>query len=99
MRHWLQDRHFRSLLKNSSYLAISKGVAAVAGIATLAFVSRGLGLVNFGILILIASYAQAANGLAKFQSWQIVVRYGGAALAKDDVETFKSSASFLHGAG
>jgi len=97
MRHWLQDRHFRSLLKNSSYLAISKGVAAVAGIATLAFVSRGLGLVNFGILILIASYAQAANGLAKFQSWQIVVRYGGAALAKDDVETFKNSASFSIG--
>ena len=97
MRHWLQDHHFRSLLKNSSYLAISKGVAAVAGIATLAFVSRGLGLVSFGILILIASYAQAANGLAKFQSWQIVVRYGGAALAKDDTETFKNSASFSIG--
>lgn len=97
MRHWLQDRHFRSLLKNSSYLAISKGVAAVAGIATLAFVSRGLGLVSFGILILIASYAQAANGLAKFQSWQIVVRYGGAALAKGDTDTFRNSASFSIG--
>ena len=97
MRHWLQDRHFRSLLKNSSYLAVSKGVAAVAGIATLAFVGRGLGLETFGILILIASYAQAANGLAKFQSWQVVVRYGGAALAQGDHETFKNSASFSLG--
>src|SRR4051795_4131982 len=97
MRHWLKDRHFRSLLKNSSYLAVSKGVAAVAGIATLAFVGRGLGLETFGILILIASYAQAANGLAKFQSWQVVVRYGGAALSRGDIETFKSSASFSLG--
>ena len=27
MRHWLKDRHFRSLLKNSGYLAASRVVA------------------------------------------------------------------------
>ena len=37
MKHWFKDTHFRSLLKNSSYLAASKIVAGVAGIATLAF--------------------------------------------------------------
>ena len=94
MRHWFNDIHFRSLLKNTSYLAVSKGVAAVAGIATLAFAGRGLGLQGFGLLILIVSYAQAANGLAKFQSWQLVVRYGGAALAKGDDQTFKRTAGF-----
>jgi O-antigen/teichoic acid export membrane protein len=97
MRHWFNDQHFRSLLKNASYLAISKGVAAVASIGTLAFTGRALGLEGFGLLILIASYAQAANGLVKFQSWQLVVRYGGAALARDNTDDFKRAASFSLG--
>ena len=42
MRHWFRDTHFRSLLKNSSYLALSKVVAAICGVATLAFAGRGL---------------------------------------------------------
>jgi hypothetical protein len=28
MKHWFKDQHFRSLLKNTSYLAISRAVAA-----------------------------------------------------------------------
>lgn len=94
MRHWFNDQHFRSLLKNTSYLAVSKGIAAVAGVGTLAFAGRALGLEGFGLLILIVSYAQAASGLSKFQTWQLVVRYGGAALAAGDQETFKESAGF-----
>ena len=97
MRHWFNDQHFRSLLKNTSYLAVSKGIAAIASIATLAFAGRGVGLEAFGLLVLIASYAQAANGLSKFQSWQLIVRYGGAALARGDVDTFKRSAGFSLG--
>lgn len=97
MRHWFKDLHFRSLLKNSSYLAMSKAVAAVAGIATLAMAGRSLGLMTFGVLVLIASYAQAANGLTKFQSWQLVIRYGGAALHKGDEDAFKRAASFALG--
>ena len=61
MKHWFKDTHFRSLLKNSSYLAASKIVAGVAGIATLAFAGRGLGVLMFGMLILIVSYAKAAS--------------------------------------
>ena len=53
MRHWLQDQSFRSLVRNTSYLALSKGVAAIAGIATLAFAGRTLGLVQFGLLVLV----------------------------------------------
>jgi O-antigen/teichoic acid export membrane protein len=97
MRHWFKDQHFRSLLKNTSYLAISKGVAAVAAVATLAMTGRALGLETFGILILIASYAQAANGLTKFQSWQTVIRYGGPALVRNDANTFKKAAGFALG--
>jgi O-antigen/teichoic acid export membrane protein len=94
MKHWLKDDSFRSLVKNTSYLAVSKGVSAVAGIATLAFAGRALGLVEFGLLILIASYSQAASGLTRFQSWQLIIRYGGAALTSGDQGTFKRSIGF-----
>ena len=94
MKHWFKDTHFRSLLKNSSYLAASKIVSGLAGIATLAFAGRGLGLVMFGMLILIISYAKAASGISKFQTWQLIVRYGGHALAAGDHEEFKASTGF-----
>ena len=74
MRHWFKDQHFRSLLKNSSYLAASRVVAALAGIVTVSLAAHGLGLLLFGALILIDSYARAVSGIAKFQSWQLIVR-------------------------
>jgi len=94
MKHWFKDQHFRSLLKNSSYLAVSRGIALVAGIATAAMAARGLGLLLFGMLILITSYTRAASGIAKFQSWQLIVRYGGQGLASGNSEQFKSSTGF-----
>lgn len=94
MKHWFRDQHFRSLLKNTSYLAVSRVVAALAALATLAFAGRGLGVLLFGTLILITSYTKAASGIAKFQSWQLIVRYGGQGLTAGNPELFKSSTGF-----
>jgi len=94
MKHWFKDQHFRSLLKNTSYLAISRVVAAVCSLATLALAGRALGVIMFGMLILITSYAKAASGIAKFQSWQLVVRYGGHGVAHDNPEDFKTATGF-----
>src|SRR5690349_13157462 len=94
MKHWFKDQHFRSLLKNSSYLGVSKAVAALCGVATLAFAGRGLGVLMFGVLILITSYIKAVSGIAKFQSWQLIVRYGGHGVAHGDPEHFKVATGF-----
>src|SRR3954462_6039520 len=94
MKHWFKDQHFRSLLKNSSYLGGSKIVAALCGVATLAFAGRGLGVILFGTLILITSYVKAVSGIAKFQSWQLIVRYGGHGVAHGDPEHFKVATGF-----
>jgi O-antigen/teichoic acid export membrane protein len=94
MKHWFKDQHFRSLLRNSSYLGVSKGVAALCGVATLAFAGRGLGVLLFGTLILITSYIKAVSGIAKFQSWQLIVRYGGHGVAHGDPEHFKVATGF-----
>lgn len=96
VRHWFRDRHFKSLLKNSGYLAISKAVSAIAALATLAFAGRSLGVVMLGMLILITSYAKAASGLSKFQSWQLIVRYSGGALSGEPA-SFKAATRFALG--
>lgn len=97
MRHWFKDQHMRSLLKNSSYLGASRAVAAVASIVTLALTGRALGVILFGVLILIHSYAQAASSLSKFQTWQIVIRYGGQGLAAGRPDDFKVATGFSLG--
>jgi O-antigen/teichoic acid export membrane protein len=94
MKHWFKDQHFRSLLKNTSYLGVSKIVAGIAGIATVAFAFRDLGVILFGTLILITSYVKAVSGIAKFQSWQLIVRYGGHGVAHGDPEHFKVATGF-----
>jgi O-antigen/teichoic acid export membrane protein len=96
-RHWFKDQQFRSLLKNSGYLAGSRAFASIGAMATLAFAGRGLGVVAFGLLILIHSYAQAATGLTKFNSWQVVVRYGSPALEQGDIDTFRLATRFAIG--
>src|SRR5579884_855235 len=93
MKHWFKDQHFRSLLKNSSYLAASRIVAAIATIATVALAAHALGLLLYGALVLITSYAKAVSGIAKFQSWQLIVRYGARAV-DGEVEDFKTSTGF-----
>jgi hypothetical protein len=93
MKHWFKDQHFRSLLKNSSYLAISRVVAAVATLAAISLSAHALGVLLLGALILITSYAKAVSGLAKFQSWQLIVRYGGRALY-GQTDDFKTSTGF-----
>ena len=89
MRHWFKDQHFRSLLKNSSYLGMSRIVAAIASLATVSLSAHALGVMLFGALILITSYAKAASGLSKFQSWQLIVRYGARAL-HGEIEDFQT---------
>ena len=94
MRHWFKDQHFRSLLKNSSYLAASRIVAAIARLATVSLAAHALGVLLFGALILINSYARAVSGIAKFQSWQLIVRYGGHESLHGEHEDFKASTGF-----
>jgi O-antigen/teichoic acid export membrane protein len=94
MKHWFKDQQLRSLLKNTGYLGASRVVAALCGIATLALAGRSLGVLLLGTLILITSYAKAISGIAKFQSWQLIVRYGGHGVAHGDPEHFKVATGF-----
>lgn len=97
MKAWLKDASFRSLVRNTSYQAWSKGIAAVCSVAALAYAGRGLGAAGLGVLILIQSYVQSVSGIAKFQSWQLVVRFGSGALVQDDPLPLQQAIGFALG--
>jgi len=92
----------RRALTNTGWLMGARGINAVLSLGYLALATRALGLEGFGKFILAVSFAQALVGLASFQTWQAVVRWGhrqgraadavGFALALDVVTVAAGSA-------
>ena len=66
----------RRALTNTGWLMGARGVNAVLSLGYLALATRALGLEGFGRFVLAVSFAQALTGLASFQTWQAVVRWG-----------------------
>ena len=66
----------RRALTNTGWLMGARGVNAVLSLGYLALATRALGLEGFGKFVLAVSFAQALTGLASFQTWQAVVRWG-----------------------
>ncbi|MCJ2182662.1 oligosaccharide flippase family protein [Novosphingobium sp. 1949] len=97
MKQWFADGVFRTILRNCSYLLSGKLGGALFGLVALACTGRGLTPVLFGTLVLIHSYASGVGAVAKFQTWQLLVRYGAPALERGDVGEFRHVASFAFG--
>ncbi|QJE72465.1 lipopolysaccharide biosynthesis protein [Aerophototrophica crusticola] len=70
----------RRLFANAGILLGGKGFNAVFSLGAMAVAARALGVEQFGILVLIHTFTQAIGEIAKFQSWQAVLRYGTPAL-------------------
>jgi O-antigen/teichoic acid export membrane protein len=87
-RGWFADPRLRQLFRNAWILLQGKLVNAVAGLAALAIAGRALGVETFGALALIHAYTQMIGEIAKFQSWQAVLRYGTPALAEGRMKDF-----------
>lgn len=66
----------RRALTNTGWLMGARGINAVLSLGYLALATRVLGLEGFGSFILVTAFAQALTGLASFQTWQAVVRWG-----------------------
>lgn len=63
-------------LKNTGWLMGARGVNAVLSLVYLALATRALGLEGFGQFILCVMFAQVLTGLANFQTWQTIIRWG-----------------------
>ncbi len=66
----------RRLFTNMGWLLGGRGFNAVLSLVYLALATRTLGLDGFGQFAIIVALGQMVTGLANFQTWQFVVRWG-----------------------
>lgn len=84
----------RRILRNAGTLLGGKLAMGLVNLAATGVAMRAMGVDNFGLLILIHTFAQASASFIKFQSWQAVIRYGSASLEKGNREDFRSLVRF-----
>lgn len=83
-----------SIFKNFGKLASGKVIAAVLSLAYLAIVARTLGPEGLGYLVLAHAYVLIIAQIARFQSWQAIIRFGEPMLAQNDAQGFKGLVRF-----
>ena len=91
---WFADVIFRRVFKNAGFLLSGKTATGLLGLAYLSLAAHGLGVEQFGVLVLVQTYVQVIVGVTTFHSWQAVIRYGAISLDKDDTPAFQSLISF-----
>lgn len=77
------DRHkssgtnpMRKVLTNFGLLIRGRGVAGIMSFGSTALMARALGPSQFGVVILIQTYALLMNGLSNFRSFDAIVHFG-----------------------
>lgn len=66
----------KRILQNGGWLLAAKSVGALLSLVYLALIARSLGPELFGGFALMFSFAQIVAGIAAFQTWQLLIRYG-----------------------
>ncbi|MFM7403672.1 MAG: lipopolysaccharide biosynthesis protein, partial [Erythrobacter sp.] len=66
----------KRVFANIGWLLGGRGFNAVLSLVYLAIAARTLGTVGFGHFALIVALGQAITGLANFQTWQFIVKWG-----------------------
>ncbi len=84
----------RRIFKNARTLVSAKAVGGVLSLAYLAITARSLGPEQLGVLILVHAYAVVVAGVAGFQSWQAIIRFGAPMQQVDDHQALKSLVRF-----
>lgn len=94
MKHWFSDGVFRTILRNAAYLASSNALSALLGLVALSCAGRGMSTQMFGVLVVIQAYAKGISDVIKFQTWQLVVKYGATAVDNKNIRQFRDVISF-----
>ena len=79
----------RRILGNLAYLLRGRGIAAVMLLAATALMARALGPAEFGLVVLIHTYAVLVRGLLNVKQFLAIVRWGVPALDEDDARTLR----------
>ncbi len=95
LQHWFREGLFRRIFKNAGLLLGGRAATGIISLGVLSLSARGLGLEQFGILVLVQTYAQVITSLITFQSCQAVIRYGAIALERGDRPALQSLLKFM----
>ena len=88
-RKWRQDSYLGRVFKNFGLLLSGRGVAAVLSLGTLSLMGHGLSPVQFGLVVLVHTYAMTAKGLLTIQPATAVIHFGVKALQGNNPNAFK----------
>lgn len=86
---WFRDRAVRRVVKFGVPVALGRVFVSVAGIATMAMLTRHLGVEVFGVLAVMRTLVATVEVYSNFVTWQAIIKYGTEAIAagrKDDVK-------------
>ena len=61
-----------------------KAASAVLSLGYMVIATRALGPTDYGVLVLVHTFAMTVGGIVEFPGWHAIVRYGAQALAEDD---------------
>jgi len=83
VHRWFEDRSFRRLFENVGILLSGDAVSRLFAFVSVVLTARALGTRQFGILVLVQTYALVIDRLVNFQSWQALIKYGAEAFEQD----------------
>ena len=91
-----QDDLLSKVIRNSAHLFSSNSISLVLSFVQGILAARLLGAAGFGLVAVVMGYASTVNGLFSFRMSEVVVRYGGEYLEKDEKQ---KAAALIKGAG
>ena len=74
----------RRIFGNLGRLVTGKAAAGLIGLAYMVLAARDLGPSDYGVLVLVHSFATTVGGIVEFPGWHAVVRYGAHHQASDE---------------
>ncbi|WP_200343410.1 lipopolysaccharide biosynthesis protein [Rhodovibrio sodomensis] len=83
--------------RKASFLLGGQTASGVLTLGALALSSRALGIVDFGVLMLIHGTTQTIGQIVRFQSWEPILRYGAQAREAGDVPRLHRLLAFSFG--
>ncbi|MEO7787593.1 MAG: lipopolysaccharide biosynthesis protein [Sphingomicrobium sp.] len=78
------DPIVRRIFANLARLIGGKAGAGVISLAYMVIAARELGPADYGVLILVHTFAMTVGGIVEFPGWHAIVRYGADALEQRD---------------
>jgi O-antigen/teichoic acid export membrane protein len=86
---WFRDRAVRRVVKYGVPVALGRVFVSIAGLITMAMLTRHLGVELFGVLAVLRTLVTTVSEYANFNTWQAIIKYGTEAIAdnrRDDVK-------------